>query len=237
MTEGGEAECVLLFNPETNKFELRPLDYSIRVAPASKDRKTSPSEEEEPVIVEPPPFTKPEDTMQHWEEKFRAQDNKGSNHRSYDGGSSERKPYKSKSKPFTQIPAAPVQTIKFTVPDNDDADIEMGHDLSDNNDDDDDDDELLGELVNELEGSLEDDGKPNATSRNDESDSDDDTKGGGMIEIVENRSKTNDTVKSFYQSPPKSLNNQQGPISLRGFISGQQRRENEEDLLSSSEEE
>lgn len=237
MTDGGEAECVLLYNPDTNKFELRPVDYSIRVAPASKDRKT-PEEDDEPAAVEAPVYTKPEDTMQHWEEKFRDQDNKGSKYKSYDRGSADRRPYKSKPAATRQV-AAPVQKIEMNIPDNADADVEMGQDGSEIEDDDDDDDELLGELVNELEGSLEDDTKP-ITPVNNKEESDSESDGGmqgGMIEIVETRSKPSSSTKSssFYQSPPKASS--QGPISLRGFISGQQRRTNEEDLLSSSEEE
>lgn len=240
MTDGGEAECVLLYNPDTNRFELRPVDYSIRVAPASKDRKT-PEEDDEPVAVEAPVYTKPEDTMQHWEEKFRGQDNKGSKFKSHDRGSADRRSHKSKPA-ATRQEAAPVQKIEMNIPDNADADVEMGQDgseIEDDEEDDDDDDALLGELVNELEGSLEDDTKAITPVNKEESDSESDGgMQGGMIEIVETRSKPSSSgtkSSSFYQSPPKASS--QGPISLRGFISGQQRRTNEEDLLSSSEEE
>jgi hypothetical protein len=97
-------------------------------------------------------------------------------------------------------------------------------------DDDDDDDELLGELANELEGSLDSD-----------SDSDSGANGSGMIQIVES-SKPNSSIRTN-RSTGNGIDNsnggnraQGGPISLRGFLSGQQRRENEEDLSSSEEE-
>lgn len=103
-------------------------------------------------------------------------------------------------------------------------------DSEEEDDDDDDDDELLGELANELEGSLDSD-----------SDSDSGVNGSGMIEIVES-SKPNSSI-STNRSTGNGINNsnggnrvQGGPISLRGFLSGQQRRENEEDLSSSEEE-
>ena len=239
-TDGGEAECVLLYNPESNKFELRPLNYAIRVAPASRDRKTSPSEEEEE--EEPAPEAavtlNPEDTMQHWNDKF---NNKPRYKPAEKTGYESKASYKSKEKSVAPRLSTPIQSIEVPVNDYAEADIEMGQDMSDN---DDDDDELLGELVNELEGSLEGEGgkaEPSSglvSTTRDLSDSDSDSgMRGGMIEIVENRPKPGTSSNSFYQSPPKTvLSGQQGPISLRGFISGQS-RENEEDLLSSSEEE
>lgn len=99
----------------------------------------------------------------------------------------------------------------------------------DDSDDDDDDEELLGELANELEGSLD-------------SDSDSGANGSGMIEIVESSKPSNNSIRDN-RNNENSINNsnggnriQGGPISLRGFLSGQQRRENEEDLSSSEEE-
>lgn len=217
VTDGGEAECVLLFNPDTNRFELRPLDYAIRVTPASKDVKAPLEELEEAPPPAQPIYTKPEDTMAHWTQKFEAQDNKGSKYKSYERGSG--RSYKPKHAPSIPPPkvGAPPKRIEINIPDGD-ADAEMGPNPSDNKDDDDDDDddddaELLGEIENELEMLSEDEG-------------------GMAIEIVEK----SEPSKSFYKSPPKPASGT-APISLRGFISGAARRENEEDLLSSSEEE
>lgn len=98
----------------------------------------------------------------------------------------------------------------------------------DDSDDDDDDEELLGELANELEGSLDSD-----------SDSDSGINGSGMIQIVESSKPSNNSIRDNRNNENGINNNnrtQGGPISLRGFLSGQQRRENEEDLSSSEEE-
>lgn len=247
VAEGGEAECVLLFNPETNKFELRVLDYALRVTPASKDSKKGFEAEEVTPAPAEPVYTKPEDTMA---QKFEAQDNKGSSYiKGKNGRTSKSRPSVAPVSSASRVPknSAPRERIEVSIPLADEtakskSSVGSNHVQDEDDDDDEDDAQLLGELENELE-MLSDDNTAKGRDENKEDDDDDDDEGnsGGMSIQIVDRSKSGSGIssnsKSFYQNSPPKPGGGTGPISLRGFISGAARRENEEDLLSSSEEE
>lgn len=235
-----DVECVLVFDPATSGFELKPLDFTLRVNPSREKPSSSNS-----TTNRPPPFAtdssrSPSVSSESHSRSISPMPKGGQTTLKLETVKSEvvkpltsatRKQVASKKLPSTRVAERSVpgtQTAKKSTVKA--SSKEIVHNDSDVDED------LLGALANELEESLEDDSndpkKPVVVSGSEESDVDDDYQG---IQVIESNKpparRPESAVNSAFPSPAVGSG---GPISLRGFVDST--RPDEEDLSSSEEE-
>jgi RNA polymerase II transcription elongation factor len=239
-----DVECVLIFDPQSSSFQLKPLDFTLRVNPSREKAggngtaKSSSNNATSVITAGTDSSRSPSissGSLSRSLSPVTSHPNSGSLNESSKSAAktspAPRKPVASKKPPSTgrvakkSVPSKRPVAKKSTVkpPSNEEVVVES-------NNDSDVDEDLLGALANELEESLEDDSNDSSSKKAVEMESEDDDQ---SIEVVDNnksQSAVASKVNSAFSSPSLGL----GPMSLRGFADSSRR---EEDDLSSSEEE
>jgi hypothetical protein len=235
-----DVECVLIFDPQSSSFQLKPLDFTLRVNPSREKAggngtAKSSSSNATPVITAGTDSSRSPSissgSLSRSLSPVTSHPNSESSKSAAKTSPAPRKPVASKKPPSTgrvakkSVPSKRPVAKKSTVkpPSNQEVAVES-------NNDSDVDEDLLGALANELEESLEDDSNDSSSKKAIEMESEDDDQ---SIEVVDNNKSQPalaSKVNSAFSSPSLGL----GPMSLRGFADSSRR---EEDDLSSSEEE
>lgn len=210
-----DTECVLIYDPSTETFQLKQLNYGLRVnVSREKPKKTGPGglalpnsgESSSRSISSSPSLSVSRSPSPERSKKTVAKQASSSTE-------AVKKPRKAAKKPSSRPQVSSKKPPSQQQPTN-------------NNVNDNDEDDILGALANELEESLEgENGGPS------------DSETGGLITIIDrssSRTGGSGTPRNTTFTPSPSLGTRTGPISLRGYASASRA---DEDELSSSEEE